>query len=179
MRKLAFLAVTSMLGTLVLAPAALAQDYNCSDFDTWKRLKPIIRRISTMTVTAWLATHCRVDTPPFPPPLTPRLRLPHLSRSHNVRLSGASRPLKRTTTRRLPPPPRRARPLRRRRFPTRVAPRWRSASPRWRFWSAAGSRPWASCGAGSVLRGGDLHLLSYSPNDLEGEFSEVLMRASA
>ena len=34
MRKLAFLAVTSMLGTLVLAPAALAQDYNCSDFDT-------------------------------------------------------------------------------------------------------------------------------------------------
>jgi hypothetical protein len=52
LRKLAFLAVTSMLGTLVLAPAALAQDYNCSDFDTWKRLKPIIRRISTMTVTA-------------------------------------------------------------------------------------------------------------------------------
>jgi hypothetical protein len=34
LRKLAFLAVTSMLGTLVLAPAALAQDYNCSDFDT-------------------------------------------------------------------------------------------------------------------------------------------------
>ena len=34
MRKLGFLAVTSMLGTLVLAPAALAQDYNCSDFDT-------------------------------------------------------------------------------------------------------------------------------------------------
>ena len=35
MRKLGFLAVTSMLGTLVLAPAALAQDdLNCDDFAT-------------------------------------------------------------------------------------------------------------------------------------------------
>jgi len=35
LRKLGFLAVLSMLGTLVLAPAALAQvDYDCSDFDT-------------------------------------------------------------------------------------------------------------------------------------------------
>jgi hypothetical protein len=33
-RRVAFLAVMSMLGTLVLAPVALAQDFNCSDFDT-------------------------------------------------------------------------------------------------------------------------------------------------
>lgn len=45
MRRLAFLALMSMLGTLIIAPPAVAQDeFDCSDFDTQEEAQGVLEQ---------------------------------------------------------------------------------------------------------------------------------------